>query len=683
MPNDPYKYFRVEVRDLLDQLGRGVLELEKGAAAPDLVARLLRLVHTLKGAARVVKLREIADRAHAIEDILAPFRENGDTVHRELIDSVLKLLDEISGRVATLSSQAEPAARSPGLNISPEESARLLKPDVEEMDALLDGVAETSIQLASIRRSLSNLERARRLTELMNEQLASPRATLPLNAHASKTRSIAVELQGIVENLQRGLVGGVEQMDRELRQVRETAERLRLLPTSLLVGPLERVTRDAAQSLGKRVVFVQKGDNLRLDAHVLTVVQVALVQTLRNAVAHGIESEAARLAAGKRAEGQVSLQVQRRGNRVAFICQDDGGGVDLDAVRRAAERRGVTSAATQKLSADELLQLLLRGGITTSGMVTEIAGRGIGLDVVREAASRLGGEVRVQTQKGLGTTVEILVPVSLSSLEALVVESAGRTAGIPLNSVKRTVRLTHSELSQTPVGASVLFEGSLVPFMSLDRALRAGPQKAGNIHLSAVVVQGAHALCAVGVDRLRGVENVVMRPLPESIPFDPVVAGAWLDAEGNPQLVLESEGLVKAALRQGESGPGASAPHPPILVIDDSLTTRMLEQSILESAGHEVEMATSGEEALEKAARRRYSLFLVDVEMPGMDGFEFIERTRADPNLSAVPAILITSRASSEDRQRGEHVGAAAYIVKSEFNQTELLERIRLLLDSR
>jgi two-component system chemotaxis sensor kinase CheA len=183
----------------------------------------------------------------------------------------------------------------------------------------------------------------------------------------------------------------------------------------------------------------------------------------------------------------------------------------------------------------------------------------------------------------------------------------------------------------------------------------------------------------VGVERLRGTQNVIVRRLPDCTPSDPIVAGASLDAEGHPQLILDPEGLVEYVGRAGLALAAMPMPRAPILVIDDSLTTRMLEQSILESAGYEVHLAVSGEDALECARKCRYSLFLVDVEMPGMDGFTFIEHARADPVLRDIPAVLVTSRATPEDRQRGLKVGARSYIIKGEFDQSEFLEKIRLL----
>lgn len=682
MSADPYRYFRVEARELLEQLGKGVLELEKGAPAPELAPQLLRFAHTLKGAARVVKQREIAELAHAMEDLLGPLRECAGPVPGERISEALRLIDAIGDRVNDLQPPAEGAtAESRG---APEEIFRTVRTDIAEMGLLLDGISETGTHIGSMRRTIGVVERARHLANLLGEQLASPR---PAGAHraggvSGKARSLAEELRTVVAEMERSLTGGVDQAERELRQVRDAAERLRLLPASVLFGSLERTARDAAQAVGTRASFEARGGDVRLDAHVLGTLQGALIQVVRNAVAHGIEAEPERLASGKPPVGRVILEVLRRGRRVVFQCHDDGRGVDIEAVRRVAEKKGRLSPEAEKLGVQELLQLLLRGGLTTSAAVTEVYGRGIGLDVVREAAARLGGDVAVRTEAGRGTTLELVVPVSLSSLDALLVQVSGHEAAIPLEAVRRTLRARADEISVTARGAAILHEGRAVPFVPLSRSLRLGdPSAPGSRPWSVVVVDGGTGFVAVGVDRLLGTANLVLQPLPALSPADLVVAGVSLDGEGNPQVVVEPEKLLASALGDGESlqaPEGAQAPS--VLVVDDSLTTRMLEQSILESAGYAVDLAVSGEEALEKARRQRYQLFIVDIEMPGMDGFTFAERARSDPLLRDIPTILVTSRSAPEDRRRGAEVGARAYIVKSEFDQAELLRAIQDLV---
>ena len=685
MAQDPYKYFRVEAREILEELGRGVLEIEKGQPNPDVAPRLLRLAHTLKGAARVVKQAGIAEMAHAIEGALSPLRDLGATIPPGGIDEVLKLLDAISARLSEL---APPQERETGAAPRPmlEEPFRTVRAEIAEIDALLDGIGEVGVQLRSMRRAIGGVERARHLADLIVAQIASSRHSdnvRPREGTLSlKTGSLADELADLVSTVEQSLSTCVDRVEREIRQSRDAAERLRLLPVDAVFATLERAVRDLAKSLGKEASLETKGGDIRLDADVVGIVQGALVQVVRNAVAHGIESSAARAIASKQPIGRVEVTVVRRGNRVSFTCRDDGSGIDLEAVRRAAVKKGLVPAQVKTLGADELLRILLTGGLTTSGFVTEVSGRGIGLDIVREAASRLGGEVFVNTEAGRGTSIELVVPVSLASLDALLVEAGGVAAAIPLSSVRRTLRVTAGEVLSTGDVDSVIDEGKVIPFTPLARPLRVKSLPARSVRAwSAVVVDGATALAAVGVDRILGTANLVVRPLPLLAPADPAVAGAFLDAEGTPQLVLDPEGLVAAAARPDRRAAAPDTlPAAPLLIIDDSLTTRKLEQSILESAGYEVDLATSAEEAFEKARKRRYRLFLTDVEMPGIDGFMFVEKTRTDPAFRDIPAILVTSRDSPEDRRRGEEVGASAYIVKSEFDQGQLLETIRRLV---
>ncbi|HEY3593707.1 MAG TPA: response regulator, partial [Polyangiaceae bacterium] len=280
------------------------------------------------------------------------------------------------------------------------------------------------------------------------------------------------------------------------------------------------------------------------------------------------------------------------------------------------------------------------------------------------------------------TEIEINAPLTLAALEVLVVTAGDATVAIPLDRVTRAKRILSSELTRAQRGESILDEGSLIPFAPLTRLLgnETTPLSTAPRAWSTLVLESGDQRCAVGVDSLVGTENVVMRPLPPLTPKDPRVAGASLDLDGNPRLVLDPAGLVTEASRAEAPVQAPATVRPPILVIDDSLTTRMLEQSILESAGYDVHVATSAEEGLEKAHGHRYGLFLVDVEMPGMDGFSFVKLSRADPSLRDVPAILVTSRNSPEDRLRGEAVGARAYIVKGEFDQKELLERVRTIV---
>jgi len=678
MTTDPYKYFRVEAHELLEGLTQGALELEKGAANRSMVGSLLRLAHTLKGASRVVKQPGVAELAHGVEGILSPFRDTETPVPKDMAQQMLHLLDQIGTGLEALDHPASGSA-APASGIPSEEPLETVRVDVEEVEGVLSGLSEAAVVLKRIEIEAEGLNQARRLAVQLVQQVEHSGGAQN-GAGRRRIRPLAEELSSSIERLARRLGSDIDEVQREIALTRECADRLRLLPSRSILPSVLRVVRDAAITLGKQAQLETSGGDIRLDAHVLLTVRDAILQLVRNAVAHGLESPEVRAAAGKPACGRVYLGIERRGNRVAFTCRDDGSGVDVAAIRRAAVKKGVVSPrAAESLGLREAIDLILGGGVTTAATPTGISGRGIGLDVVRELTSRLKGEISVETVSGQGTTVEICVPVSLTSVPALVVESGGVQASIPLDCLCETLRVDAADIVRGAAGEFIAYAGQTVQFFPLSRVLN-GAVTSPREHWSAVIVASGPSRVAVGVDRLVGSGTVIVRSLPAVAAATRVVAGASLDAEGNPQLVLDPAGLVEAAGEIQTRTRTATVPRSPVLVVDDSLTTRMVEQSILESAGHQVEVARSGEEAMEKARTRPYSLFLVDVEMPGMDGFEFVSRTRGDPVLRDIPAVLVTSRSSPEDRIRGEQAGARAYIVKSEFDQGHFLQTIQQLV---
>lgn len=690
MAPDPYRYFRPEARNLLDQFAQGLLELEKNGAGADAVQRLLRLAHTLKGAARVVRQSGIAERAHAIEDALEPFREDAEGIARENIDNILTHLDEINCQIVTLvPNDAAPTvgpskpAQEPATSV-PAEAARdvqrVIRADLAEMDAVLESISETHARLNGLRRSSQTVEQLGHFADLLVAQVASHTQTgqgrASIGGAASPARATTEELRRKIGTLARELDSAIAQMDRELRQLRDVAEGLRLVPIDTVLMALKRIARDSAHAVGKKVDFETAGGDIRLDADVLAVMQSALIQIIRNAIAHGIETESERLAAGKPAAGRMTVNVSQRGAKILVECRDDGCGIDLSAVRKVAVERGLVSATAGELSADALVGVLLRGGVSTSKAVTDVSGRGVGLDIVREAMERIDGGVSVRSEAGHGTTFDLLIPRSVSSVVVLLVEAErGKAVAIPLSGVRRILRLTGGDIACAASGASMLYEGKAIPFVPLATTLGVGRWSADR-GWTALIVAGSERTAAIGVERLVGTARAVVRPLPDSLKANSLAAGAALDGEGNPQLVLDPDGLVSAAHIVQGAEVNTMAAKQPVLVIDDSLTTRMLEKSILESAGYEVDVASSGEEGLALARSKRVSLILCDVEMPGIDGFTLVERVRSDPALRDIPAILVTSRAAPEDRQRGRDAGAQGYIVKSEFNQAELLAMI-------
>ena len=321
MAKDPYKYFRVEARELLDGLTQGILQLEKGTAAPDVVARLLRLAHTLKGAARVVKQPGIAELAHTVEGILTTHREAGQPLSKEQGSELLRLLDEITSRLSALEPASDVAAAGPARPPA-EEPLETLRVEIQEMDSLLRTVTEAGVQLGAVRKGLGRGDRLRDLTSLLLDLLAARPGENGAGASPGmvRARSLAEELRSSLDHFQRSLAVDLERVDGELAEIRDVAHRLRLIPAQTVFPSLDRSVRDAAQTLGKRVAFEASGGEVRLDANVLASLRDALMHVVRNAVAHGVETEAERVAVGKSPTGQVRLEVERRGSRVAFVC---------------------------------------------------------------------------------------------------------------------------------------------------------------------------------------------------------------------------------------------------------------------------------------------------------------------------------------------------------------------------
>jgi len=685
MSGDPYRYFRTEARDLIDGLMHGVLELEKGQGGSELVSRLLREAHTLKGAARVVRQVRMAESSHAIEEVLAALRDTPGRPPADRAKALLALIDSLSADLTALTPPPpEPTPRTGEGNTPPaapaeatEERLEAIRVDVQDIDRLLRTISELRAALAGLSRQARGVQEVAKLAAALQRERRASRAAGPAGIDPRRID----ELGESVRAASRALSAIADRSDHHIRDLSEQAAAMRLVPAASLFPVLERTARDAALAAGKEVTLEGTGGAVRLDAHSLGVLRHALVQLVRNAVTHGIESPADREAAGKPAMGRVRVHVQRRGDQAVFSCGDDGRGIDVDKVRQAVVSRGLaTGEQAKKLTPPQLTSLLFRGGITTAAGVSQLSGRGIGLDLVRQAAATLNGTVNAWSEPAGGTRIEVSVPVHVESQDVVHVRAGPFDFAIPLHAVKRTVRVASSDVAISPDGESILDDGRSLRFVPLSRIIGTAPGQRTRA-VSALVLEAGGSAAAIGVDRVLGTSRVVVRSMPPILGPTPLLAGAFVNGEGDVRVVLSVEGLVQAVENQAASPAPARAPRtvPRVLVIDDSLTTRMLQQGILEGAGYEVDTASSGDEALEKARRRRYGVFLVDVEMPGMDGFTFIQAAAADRQLQDVPSIVLTSRDSPEDRARGVRVGAKAYIVKSAFDEGLLLRTIREL----
>ncbi len=688
MATDPLHYFRIESKELHEGMLRAVLDLERGQGQ-EAVKRLLRLAHTFKGAARVVGQGLIADQAHALEDLLAPFRA-GEAMSVAIQHQVVACIATIAVAITALdqpmpvpavTARIASAVASPVVSAPPQVQAAVsvtnavpviaggvdetfshIRADVAEVDSLVESIAELGTRVAGMRLR-------------MEAHLAA------LNSGTS-TSTGASEQSAHIRGDWRTLDADFDRVQSQLVMTLEQGNHLRLVAVEPVLLALERAVRDAVHQLGHDVRFTAVGGDVRLDGHILAIMKGALTHLVRNAVAHGSEPLVARREAGKPDQGLVEIRVERRGHRIHFHCRDDGRGIDVAAIALIAQQRGLlTPAAAAHLDLASAVQLLFRGGVSTTGRADAVSGRGVGLDAVAEAVRRCTGEIRVDSTPGRGTTIEVAVPVSLSAIPVLTVVVKGCTVCLPLDTVRRSLRVRAEDLVRTPEGISLVVDGGALPVLDLARILPVmvePPPRPPAAAMTAVIVRTSAGAMVVVVDQLTGTQDVIVRPLPAHLRSIELVAGAAFGTDGSPILILDPTQLGQAKTLPGValSKFARRAQTLPILVIDDSLTTRMLEKGILEAAGYTVALATSAEEGLAKARSGRYGLFLVDVEMPGMDGFGFLAAARQDAALAMVPGILMTSRGSADDRRRGLAAGARAHFIKSEFDEHLLLTTI-------
>lgn len=672
-------YFRSEAREIVQGLSEDLLAFERDQQ-PEVLSRMLRLAHTLKGAARVVKQKSIAEHIHEFEDLLSPYREVPDGCSKEQIDRLLKLIDNISVLLDHLdeetskptSAEKDTARSSPRAASLPSQPAPLWHHRGLEVESLLEDLRAASGQLDSMRESMPTLEKGKNLGDLLLSQLA-------VEGVPKAARYVAEELRSLLGSIERHLAAGMEQLERELKQVQENTEKLRLVKAEALFPTLRRALREAVSESGAQVELTTEGGDLRLDGSILAVVQGALIQAVRNSVAHGLQTSAERSKLGKPEPTQLSISVSRIGRDIVFVYRDDGRGINIEAVRERMSERGMNVKGADQA---EILRLLLQGGISTAGSVTQEAGRGVGLELIGGAAADLGGRALIRTERDRYTEITMQFPWSVAGMNLLEVSAQLSDPGerqtflLPLDCVREVLSVREIDVLSESNGNTVLYQGQAVRLLSLSGILGAAEYPSSTV----VVLESPDGMLALAVAGLQGTRTASLLALPPFVDTAEYIAGAVLDADAGVLLALDPKGLSLELERYRAPRKISVQTGPPLLVIDDSLTTRMLQQSILESAGFEVDLATSAEEGLEKAAERSYGLILVDVEMPGIDGFTFVERIRSDPALAHIPAILVTSRDTPEDKARGRAVGAQGYMVKSEYDQKRLLDTIRGLL---
>lgn len=471
------------------------------------------------------------------------------------------------------------------------------------------------------------------------------------------------------------------------------SKKLLLLPFATVLDLFPRLIRDLSREQGKDVDLVIRGGEVEMDKRLLEEMKDPLIHLLRNCLDHGIEKPELRTRGNKPPRATLTLAVSRLdGNQVEILVADDGAGIDPGKVKAAALKHGLISAADAgQLTDPQALALIFQSEVSTSPLITEISGRGLGLAIVREKTEKLGGRVTVETRLHAGTTFRIVLPLSLATFRGVLVRAAERIFVIPIVNVERVARIPVPAIKTVENRETIALGGRAVALARLASVLalpRAGRPAPAPEFLSVVVVGAADERIAFAVDEVLHEEEVLVKRLAKPLARVRNVSGATILGSGQVVPILNVSDLMKSARKTGLSPPTtepgeaetqAATKQRRILVVEDSITSRMLLKNILESAGHEVKTAVDGVEALTELRTGDFDLVVSDIEMPRMNGFDLVAQIRADRKLADKPVVLVTALASREDRERGIEVGANAYLVKSSFDQSNLLEAIHRL----
>jgi two-component system chemotaxis sensor kinase CheA len=460
----------------------------------------------------------------------------------------------------------------------------------------------------------------------------------------------------------------------------------RLLPMSTIFGGIPRTVREIANATGKEIELDLRGEATELDRKLLEALNDPLLHLMRNAIDHGIELPDERAAKGKPRQGHISVSAEAYGGEVRVLISDDGRGIDAQQIRESAVRKGLIAAENAALlSEQEALDLIFLPGFTTASILTDLSGRGVGMDVVRTNVSELGGQVVLESQPGEGTQVTLLLPLTLVTTRILLVKVGTHTFALPASGCQGIIWIHEDDINTIEGRAMINHNKRTVPLLRLADLIGVDAPPAFNheTRMPTILLGTARRMLSLLVDSVLDERESVVKPIGSLLEGQRRYTGAIQLGNGQLVLMINPVSLAQAARGVRFARPTESVTtraHPQLLIADDSFTTRELMRSILHSAGYDVATAVDGVDALDKLQARPYDLVVSDVEMPRMNGFELTASIRRELGLKDLPVIIVTSLASDDHKRQGLEAGAQAYIVKSQFNQDNLLEAIEQLL---
>jgi len=606
--------------------------------------------------------------------------------------------------VRPVRSQVQQASEQKSAVASRDESAgedkdRVLRVTAERWNYLMGLAGEVKVEAGWLQPYVASLATLKRRQTELAEILDALRCALDDTGASKSVIQVLRNAQQKTSECRSLLVDQTSNLDLHDRRINNLSERLhretiktRMRPFSDGVHGFQRMVRDISKSLGKKVKLEINGLSIQVDRDVLEKMEAPMNHILRNALDHGVESPAARLQAGKSEQATIRITAVHMDGMLSIMIEDDGGGIDIERLReKVTAKKLVTPQMAAKLSDEELLEFLYLPSFSTREEVTDISGRGVGLDVVLSTLQKLHGSVETLTKLGEGTRFHMRLPLTMSVISSLIAEISGEPYAFPLARIIRAVKLSPRDINVLEDHQFAEINGENIGLVGASQVLGLGNQVVSGDELSVIIIGDRHNRCGVVVDKLLGQKELAIQALDPRLGKIPDVSTAAVLEDGSPVLILDIDDLVlsvEAIIKRGRiekvtrsDGDVSAAAIKNILVVDDSLTVREVERNLLENAGYHVDVAVDGIDGWNAIRTfRKYDLVVTDVDMPRMDGIELVRLIKSDKHYNSVPVIIVSYKEREADRKRGMDAGADYYLTKGSFHDKSLLDAVADLI---
>ena len=746
-PIDPamLELFREEVRSHAAALSSGLVDLERDPANPQRIEPLMRAAHSLKGACRIVGLDLAVGLAHDTEDGFVSAQAGKIRITPAAIDTFLRVADVLAAlatdeparwvrqfhaEVGALREQvaavnrgespapaspvaaAEPVAAVPPVPVAdqptvvdvagshtpavPEPAESVVRVTAQSLNRLMSLAGESLVQARWLQPFATAMLELRKVQDHIAARLDTLAHGIAAGQGAESLGPVVADARRLSAKCRQVLVDRIAEFEDHAGQAEDLNSRLyrevivsRMRPFSDGAHGLPRLARDTARRLGKAVRLDLVGQSTEVDRDILEKLEAPLTHLVRNAIDHGLEPTDARTAKGKPAEGVVRIEARHRGGMLSIAVSDDGGGIDVEKLRKKIVSQGRSSVdVAARMTDAELLEFLFLPGFSTASQVTEVSGRGVGLDVVQDTVRKVGGSVQISTTLGRGTTFHMLLPLTLSVVRAVLVDIAGEPYAFPHNRIDRLVRVPRGEVSSLQHRQFVNVDDRNVGLVLASQLLDLPGEPPAGGELPVLLLSDSTGTYGLIVEAFRGEQDLVVRPLDPRLGKVPNVSAAAILDDGSPVLIADVEDLVRSmdrfiqtgTLRRCDAAPLRSAAKKRVLVVDDSITVREVQKQILRARGYEVEVAVDGQDGWNRLRAESYDLVVSDVDMPRMTGLEFVRKIRDDARLKELPVVIVSYKDREEDRLRGLDAGANFYLTKSSFQDDSFVDAVVALI---